>query len=66
MPLVQIVAGLREHYGESALSRTPMSFWINEVKQGQTDLNIAGSPEKEHVEGLAALIVGRLDANPHL
>jgi hypothetical protein len=63
---VQIVACLRRHYGEGALSRTHVYFWINEVKQGRTDLKTITGPGRKHDEGLATVIVGKLDANPHL
>jgi hypothetical protein len=65
-PGVQIVARLRQHYGEGAVSRTQMYFWINEVKRGRTDLNTIGSREREADEGFLAVIAGKLDADPRL
>jgi predicted transcriptional regulator len=43
-----------------------MYVWINEVKQGRTDLNTLASPGRELDESLAALFAGKLDADPHL
>jgi hypothetical protein len=65
MPGVQIVERLRQHYGEDALSRKQVYFWINEVKRGRTDLNTIASPGRGPDESLAAVIAGKLDADPH-
>jgi AraC-like DNA-binding protein len=65
MPGVQIVERLRQHYGEDALSRTQVSFWINEVKRGRTDLNTIAGPEREFGESLATVIAGKLDTDPY-
>jgi hypothetical protein len=65
MPGVQIVARLRQHYGEGALSRTQMYFWVNEVKRGTTDLNINARPGRGPDEGITAVIAGKLDTDPH-
>jgi hypothetical protein len=40
-------------------------FWINEGKWGRTDLNTIASPGREPKESLAAVIAGKLDADPH-
>jgi hypothetical protein len=37
MPGVQIMARLRQHYGEGVVARTQVYVWINEVKRGRTD-----------------------------
>jgi hypothetical protein len=63
---VQIVKRLRQHYGENALSRTQVYFWINEVKRGRMDLNTIKSPGRGHDESFAAVIAGKLDADPRL
>jgi 3-mercaptopyruvate sulfurtransferase SseA len=63
---VQILPRLRDHYEAQALPRTQVYYWINEVKRGRTDLNTAASPGREPDEGLAAVIAGKLDADPHL
>jgi hypothetical protein len=63
---VQILSRLRDHYGTEALSRTEVYYWINEVKRGKADLNIVASPGGEPDEGLAIVIAGKLDADPHL
>jgi hypothetical protein len=63
---VQILSRLRDHDGTEALSRTQVYSWINEVKRGRTDLNTVASPRKEPDEGLAGVIAGKLDADPHL
>jgi histone-lysine N-methyltransferase SETMAR len=65
MPGVQIVERLRQHYGEDALCRTQVYFWINEVERGTTDLNPVASPGREPDESLTAVIAGKLDADPH-
>jgi hypothetical protein len=65
MPAVQIAERIRQHYGEKDLSRTQVYFWVNEVKWGTTDLNAIASPEREPDESLAAVIAGKLDADPH-
>jgi hypothetical protein len=62
MPGVQIVERLRQHYGEDALSRTQVYFWINEVERGRTDLSTVASPGRNPDESLAAVIAGKLDA----
>jgi hypothetical protein len=62
---VQIVKCLRQHCGEDALSRTQMYFWINEVKQGRTDLDTIASPGREPDESLAAVIASKLDVDLH-
>jgi hypothetical protein len=66
LPGIQIVARLRQHYGEGALSLTQVYFWINAVKRGRTDLNTIASPGRKPDEGLAAIIAGKLDANPRV
>jgi AraC-like DNA-binding protein len=66
MQAVQILSRLRDHYGTEAFSRAQVSSWINEVKRGRTDLNTVASPGREPDEGLAAVIAGKLDADPHL
>jgi hypothetical protein len=66
MPTVQIVARFRQHYGEGGLSRTQMCFWIKEVKRARTDLDTTASPGRQPDEGFAAVIAGKLDADPHL
>jgi hypothetical protein len=66
MPAVQIVARLRQHYGEGALSQIQVYFWINDVKRGRTDLNTTASPGREPDESLAAVIAGKVDTDPHL
>jgi hypothetical protein len=63
---VQILSRLRDHYGTETLSRIQVSYWINEVKRRITDLNTVTSPGREPDEGLAAVIAGKLDADPHL
>jgi hypothetical protein len=62
----QILSRLRDHYGTEMLSRTQVYSWINEVQRGKTDLNTVASPGREPDEGLAAVIAGKLDADPHL
>jgi hypothetical protein len=66
MPAVEITSRLRDHYGEDALSRTQIYFWINEIKRGRTDLNNIANPGREPDEGLAGVIAAKLDAGPHL
>jgi hypothetical protein len=56
MPGDETISRLRKHYGEKALSRTQVDFWINEVKRGRTDPNILASPGREPDEGLATVI----------
>jgi hypothetical protein len=46
MPGVQIVERLRQHYGEDALSRTHVYFWINEVKGGERTLTPSQAQEE--------------------
>jgi hypothetical protein len=65
MPAVQIVACLRQHHGQGKLSQTQVYFGINEVKRRRTDLNTTASPGREPDEGLAAVIAGKLGADPH-
>jgi AraC-like DNA-binding protein len=43
-----------------------MYVWIKEVEQRRTDLNTLASPGREFDESFAALIAGKLDADPHL
>jgi hypothetical protein len=66
MPAVEIISRLRDHYGEDALSRTQICFWINEIKRGKTDLNNIASPGRELDEAIAGVIAAKLDADPHL
>jgi hypothetical protein len=66
MPAVEIISRLRDHYGEDALSRTQIYFWINEIKRGRTDINNIASPGREPNEGLAGVIAAKLDADPNL
>jgi hypothetical protein len=40
-------------------------FWINKVSQGRTGLDTIASPGREPGESLAAVIAGKLDADPH-
>jgi hypothetical protein len=40
-------------------------FWINEVERGRTHLSTVASPGREPDESLAAVIAGKLDADPH-
>jgi hypothetical protein len=65
MPGVQIVERLTQHYGEDALSRTQLFFWISEVRRGRTDFRTIASPGREPDKSLAAVIAGKLDADPH-
>jgi hypothetical protein len=48
MPAAEIISLLRDHYGEDALSRTQISFWISEIKRGRTDLNNIASPGRRY------------------
>jgi hypothetical protein len=64
MPAVQVVARVKQHYGEGTVSRTQVFFGINEVKPGRTDYITIASPEREPDEGLVAVAVGKLDADP--
>jgi hypothetical protein len=66
IPGVEIVARLRQYYGEGALSRAQAYFWINEIKWSIMDLNTIASPGREPDEGFVAMIAGKLDADPHL
>jgi hypothetical protein len=66
VPEVQIIARLRDHYGEDARSRTQIYFRINEVKRGRSDLNNIASLGREADEGLAGVIAAKLDAEPDL
>jgi hypothetical protein len=61
---VQIVEHLRQQYGEDTLSQTQVYFRINEVKRGRPDLNTIASPGREPNEILAAVVPGKLDADP--
>jgi hypothetical protein len=42
-----------------------MYFWISEVKRGRRDLHTIASPGREPDESLAAIVAGKLDADPH-
>jgi hypothetical protein len=64
VPGIQIIKRLRRHYGEDGLSRTQVCFWTNEVKPARTDLNTIASPGREPDKRLAAVIAGKLDADP--
>jgi hypothetical protein len=66
IPGIEIVARLRPHYGEGALPRTEVYFWINELKLGRTDINTTTSPERDPGEDFTAVIAGKIDANPRL
>jgi hypothetical protein len=66
MPGVQIVARLRQHYGEGLPSRTQVCFSVNQVKRGRTDLSTIASPGRQPDEGFAAVKAGKLDSDPHL
>jgi hypothetical protein len=46
---IEIISRLSKQYGENALSRMQVYFWISEIKRGRTDLNT---------------IAGKLDADP--
>jgi hypothetical protein len=61
-----MLSRLRDHYSTEALCRTQVCDWINEVKRGRTDLNTVASPGSAPDERLAAVIAGKLDADPHL
>jgi hypothetical protein len=63
---VEIVCRLKKQYGDHALSRTQVYFWINDAKWGRTDLSTIASPGREPDEGLAVFIAGKSDADPHL
>jgi hypothetical protein len=63
---VQVLSRLRDHYGAQGLSGTQLYYWINEVNRGRTDLNIIASTGREPDEGLAAVIAGKLDADPDI
>jgi hypothetical protein len=66
MPAVEMISRLRDHYGEEALSRRQIYFWINERKRGRTDLNNIAGPGREPDEGLAGVMAVKLDRDPHL
>jgi hypothetical protein len=61
---VQIIARLRYHHGDGALSQTQVDLWINELKQGRTDLNTIASPRRGYDGRLAVVIAGKQDADP--
>jgi hypothetical protein len=65
MSRVQIAARLKQHYGEGALSN--ISILLDKPgKAGRMDHNTIASPGREPDGCLAALIAGKLDADPHL
>jgi hypothetical protein len=64
--VIEIICRLRDHYGEDALSRAQIDFWINERKHGRTDLNNIASPGRKPDEGLAGVIAAKLNAYPRL
>jgi hypothetical protein len=43
-----------------------VDFWINEVRQGRTDLSMIASPGRDLDEILVASIARKLDTDPHL
>jgi hypothetical protein len=57
MPGIQIVARLRQHYGEGALSRTQVYFWINEAKRGERILTLLQAPEESLTKILPLLLL---------
>jgi hypothetical protein len=61
----EIVCCLKQRYGNDALFRRQVYFWVNEVNQDRTDLSIISSPERGPNEGVAAFIARKIDANPH-
>jgi DNA-binding MurR/RpiR family transcriptional regulator len=63
--VVKIVERLKPHYGKDMLSRTHVCFEINEVQWRRTDLKTIASPGREPEEGLAAVIAGKPDGDPH-
>jgi hypothetical protein len=65
MPGIQIVERLRQHYGEGALSRTKVYFWMKEVGRGRMDFNTIASPGRNPDENFATTITGKLHADPH-
>jgi hypothetical protein len=66
MPGVQIVARHIQHYGEGALSRTQVYYWINKIKRGRTDLNTIASPGTEPDESYAVVIVDKFNTDSNL
>jgi hypothetical protein len=66
MPAVDIISLLRDHYGEDALSRMQIYFWINEIKRGKTDFNNSASRGRGPDEDFAGVIPAKLNADPHL
>jgi hypothetical protein len=43
-----------------------VDFWINKERLERADLGTVVNPGREPDEGLAAVIAGKLDADPHL
>jgi hypothetical protein len=40
-------------------------FWINEARRGTIDLSTITNPGRQPDEGLAVIIAGKIDADPH-
>jgi hypothetical protein len=63
---IEIHCRLVEHYGGRAMSSSEGCRWIGDIKGGRTDLETISSPGRTPDEGLADIIRGRGEEDPHL
>jgi hypothetical protein len=63
---IEIHQRLKDHYGESAMSRSEVYRWIRDIKQGRMDLETISSPGQTPGEGLSEVMRHKIEADPHL
>jgi hypothetical protein len=56
-PTVQVVACVKQHYGEGAVSRTQVFFGINEVKRAGRIISRLRAPEESLMKILPLLLL---------
>jgi histone-lysine N-methyltransferase SETMAR len=62
----EILARLRQHYGDRVFSQSTVYRWVRAAKLGRRDLSNIPSPGRTPDEGLRAAVARRHEKDPHL
>jgi hypothetical protein len=64
VPAPEIIAKLQQHYGDNALKRTQVYFWIGEVRRGRENLSDVKRLGRSADETLSDLVAGMYGEDP--
>jgi len=62
---LEILGILQNHYGEDAMSKSQLYYWVGEIRRGRTDLHDAPSPGRTPDEGIVDAVARRLADDPN-